>query len=96
MEDPSEIYLPVFQTWEMLYQGRAANLPCKESCQSQPKDGKALTSGQVQMARISRQWTIAELAARVHCEERVLADYERGQPLLPSPIKKRLKTELGL
>jgi ribosome-binding protein aMBF1 (putative translation factor) len=50
----------------------------------------------VQVARVDRQWSIAELGARVQCDVETLAAFERGDALLDEPARRRVAAALEL
>jgi len=97
-------YERVHQTWDLVCKSRCA----EQAADAPPAPRPALLAAavqpaqttlrqRVQVARIARKWSVAEVAARVpHCTAVQLAAYEGGREVLPAALEAALKRELEL
>ena len=93
-------YRPVWQTWSMVQppqRGRTTTeaAPAAAAPVSQV-DAHEAWRQRIQIARIERRWSIADLASRVQCDVATLAAVERGEEVLDADARQRLIAALGL
>lgn len=85
-------YSLVWQTWDLVYvphtnvdTGTTANTMVTQNLRHD-----------VQRARIAKRLSIPALASKIQCDVATLADFERGDDILPKDVQTRLVRELGL
>ena len=101
MATPS-MYREAWQTWRLVRRGTGG--PAGEARPDAAPRPRATSHEQaeaswrhrVQIARVDRQWSIAELAAHVQCDVETLASFECGDALLDEPVRRRLAAALAL
>jgi ribosome-binding protein aMBF1 (putative translation factor) len=86
-------YREAWQTWRPVQRSVAAASAAPPATVAQ---ATASWRHRAQIARVDRQWSIAELAAHVRCDVETLAAFERGDALLDEPVRRRLADALGI
>ena len=93
-----EGYSPVWQSWDLV-------TVCNQSTERSENNGMQLDPKKnmvanvredVQKARIAKGLSISALASLITCDIITLADFERGNDILPENVHKRLLKELEL
>ena len=89
-------YRPVWLTWNLV----RSNAPRRPVESPHPPPDRAPPTAElryrVQMARVERRWSVADLAARVKCDVETLAAFERGDEVLHGELQQRLRVVLAL
>ena len=93
--DQRPMYTEVWSSWSLVEPPVAARLPFVTSKEdtTNPKDEMRF---RVQQRRIERCMSIADVAQQIQCDERVLAEYERGRLILRDDVVNHLKKLLRL
>lgn len=95
MASADDDYREVWQTWHLVRTSAraadAAPLPCAARTERPPE-----LRQRVQMARVTRRWAIADLAAHAQCDAETLAAFERGDEVLHADLQRRVRQALEL
>lgn len=89
-------YETVWQTWSVVTDARASSTRAESDCAQGTQAFHDDFRLRLQIARIERRWSIADLAQRVRCATEVLASYERGEDVVSADLRRRLVVELDL
>lgn len=90
----SEEYRPVWLTWNLVPTTKVATM--RDAIPSVAPRPSSELRYRVQMARVERRWSVADLATRVKCHTETLAAFERGDEVLHQDLQHRVRTCLEL
>ena len=90
-------YHRVWLTWNLVHtpKGPAAAATAAAPAVAPPRPTAELRF-RVQMARVERRWSVADVAERVQCDMETLAAFERGDDVLNAALQQRLRSALDL